>query len=53
MKKRLNYRALLKNWMQFYSLTAEAAEKMFSSIWTRVQASIKKPEEKDDETHVE
>lgn len=48
MKKRLNYRKLLINWMEFYSLTAEAAEKMFSSIWTRVQESIGKNGEKGD-----
>lgn len=37
MRNRLNYRELLKNWMQFYSLTADAAKKMFASIWMRMQ----------------
>ncbi|MCH5182907.1 MAG: hypothetical protein J1E00_01905 [Oscillospiraceae bacterium] len=39
MDKRLNYRNLLENWMQYYKLTAEAAKKMFASIWIRVQVS--------------
>ena len=46
MKRRLNYRTLLKNWMQFYSLTTETANKMFASIWIRVQDSIGKNDEK-------
>ena len=42
MDKRLNYRKLLKKWMQFYSLPAEISKKMFMAIWTRLQAPIGK-----------
>ncbi|MCH5182987.1 MAG: hypothetical protein J1E00_02330 [Oscillospiraceae bacterium] len=46
MGKRLQYRDLLKNWMQFYSITAETAKKMFASIWARTQAAKEKTSEK-------
>lgn len=42
MDKRLNYRKLLKQWMEFYSLSAEASKKMFATIWMCLQASIGK-----------
>ena len=56
MDKRLDYRKLLQNWMQFYHLTAGTAKKMFTSIWTRLQASKEKSDDKgadQNETHVE
>ena len=51
MKGRLNYRELIKNWMQFYGMTAETAKKMFASIWARMQASKLKTLEKGEETN--
>ena len=56
MNKRMNYRKLLKNWMQFYSLPAEASKKMFAAIWARIQASRGKTGKEgaeNNETHVE
>lgn len=46
MKKRLDYGKLMKKWMQFYDLTAELSQKMFESIWTRLQSSKIKAEKK-------
>ena len=46
MDKRLNYRKLLENWMQYYKLTAEGAKKMFASIWMLLQSSKEATDEK-------
>lgn len=46
MEKRLNYRKLLENWMLYYHLPPETAEKMFEMIWTRAQASKEKTGDK-------
>ena len=56
MDKRLNYRKLLKNWMQHYTLPAGISKRMFTAIWTRLQALMGNPDEKGaetDETHME
>ena len=45
MSNRLNYRKLLTNWMQYYDLPAEEADKLFASIWTRLQASKEKTDD--------
>lgn len=46
MDKRLNYRKLLENWMQYYHLPPETAKKMFETIWLRLQASKEKTGDK-------
>lgn len=56
MDKRFNYRKLLTQWMQFYSLPAGISKRMFNAIWIRLQAFMGNPEEKgadNNETHVE
>lgn len=37
MRKKLDYRSLLKNWMQFYNMTTDISRQMFTSIWMHVQ----------------
>ncbi len=37
MKKRLNYRKLLRSWMQFYEMSAEMSKKVLASILARLQ----------------
>lgn len=39
MKKRLNYRELIKSWMQMYGPTVELSSNLFSSIWMRMQSA--------------
>lgn len=51
MDKRLNYRKLLAQWMQFYTLPAELSKKMFASIWMRLQALIENPGEEGADKH--
>ena len=56
MNKRLNYRKLLKQWMQYYSLSAEKAKSMFEVIRQRLRDPTGKSDQKgggDDETNVE
>ena len=48
MNKRLNYRKLLENWMEFYSMTTELSKKMFATIWMRLQ-NDRKTNEKEKE----
>ena len=45
MNDRLDYRELLKNWMQYYSIPAEISKKMFASIWARVQDAKRRTDE--------
>ena len=51
--KRRNYQQLLKNWMQFYELTAERSKKMFASIWLHLQNSKTKGGEENDGLYLE
>ena len=53
MDKHLNYRKLLENWMQYYKLTAEAAKKMFASIWMHLQSSKETTDDKGADQHAE
>lgn len=56
MGKRLDYRKLMEQWMQYYSPPPETTEKIFAAIWDRLQKLKEFPEEKGvnpDETHVD
>lgn len=56
MNRRMNYRKLLTQWMQFYSLPAGISKKMFNAIWIRLQALIGEPDKEGadhNETHME
>lgn len=56
MDKRLNYRKLLKDWMQYYNLPAGISKRMFAAIWTRLQVLMGNLDEKGaetDETYME
>ena len=39
MKKKLDYRELIKSWMLFYGLTVGFSQKLFSSIWKRMKST--------------
>ena len=51
MKKKLNYRKLIKNWMQSYNLSVELSNEMFSCICRRMRIAktdeLKKESSKD------
>lgn len=51
MIKNLDYRKLIRNWMQFYEMTAERSKKMFVSILVRMQDAREKRTEKGGEKH--
>ncbi len=51
MNKKLDYRKLIQNWMQFYEMTAERTKKMFVSILVRMQETREKKIEKGGEIH--
>lgn len=45
MDKRLDYRKLMQQWMQFYSLPVEVSKRMYAAIWKRLQALMGEPDE--------
>lgn len=51
MKKRLNYRKLLKDWMQHYDMTDELSKSLFIIIWTKMQISRAKTKQKGEEAN--
>lgn len=51
MNKKLDYRKLMRNWMQFYAITVERSKKMFVSILERIQDTKEKKNEKGGNKH--
>ena len=51
MDKRLNYRKLMQQWMQFYSLPVEVSRRMYAAIRKRLQALTGEPDEEGEGKH--
>lgn len=53
MNHKLNYRELIKNWMQFYGITAELSKQIFEAIWLYLQEETVNKKEKRNEQQLE